>query len=163
MLFIIWLLLNNSIAPFFAVTGAVLALGIPLVLRPLFDPRPCIKKPLIGCRYLLTVLGDITIANIQVAIRILGPIKRLRPGFVRVPLDLNHPLPVTILACTVSLTPGTVSAEVSFPGEGAKACGENPGGAGFLLIHSLDIEDEADLIHTIKNRYEAPLKEVFQC
>jgi multicomponent K+:H+ antiporter subunit E len=33
----------------------------------------------------------------------------------------------------------------------------------YLLIHVLDLADEQVLINTIKQRYEAPLKEIFRC
>ena len=91
---------------------------------------------------------------------ILGPTKRLRPGFVKVPLDLSHDMPITILASTVSLTPGTVSAEV-YPIPESLAEGEEIEQR-YLLIHVLDLADE-QLINKIKQRYEAPLKEIFRC
>ena len=77
------------------------------------------------------------------------------------PLDLTHSMPITILASTVSLTPGTVSAEV-YPWSESSTEGEGCEQR-FLLIHVLDLKDEQALINTIKQRYEAPLKEIFQC
>jgi multicomponent K+:H+ antiporter subunit E len=70
-------------------------------------------------------------------------------------------MPITILASTVSLTPGTVSAEV-YPIPESLAEGEEPTQR-YLLIHVLDLKDEEALIKNIKQRYEAPLKEIFQC
>ncbi|MBA6363850.1 Na+/H+ antiporter subunit E, partial [Colwellia sp. BRX8-8] len=67
----------------------------------------------------------------------------------------------TILASTVSLTPGTVSAEV-YPWRESLSEGEKLEQQ-FLLIHVLDLKDEQALIKMIKQRYEAPLKEMFQC
>ena len=104
---------------------------------------------------------DIITANMQVALLILGPVKKLRPAFVKVPIELSHAMPITILASTVSLTPGTVSAEV-YPIPESLAEGEQPTQR-YLLIHVLDLDDEQALIDTIKQRYEAPLKEIFQC
>jgi multicomponent K+:H+ antiporter subunit E len=69
---------------------------------------------------------------------------------VQYPLDLREDFSITLLASTVSLTPGTVSADVSAD-------------RGTLLIHALDVADEAALIAQIKQRYEAPLKEIFEC
>ena len=70
-------------------------------------------------------------------------------------------MPITILASTVSLTPGTVSAEV-YPWTECMNEGEVTEQR-FLLIHVLNLTDEQALINTIKQRYEAPLKEIFQC
>jgi multicomponent K+:H+ antiporter subunit E len=101
------------------------------------------------------------VANLQVALLILGPSKNLRPGFVKVPIDLMHEMPITILASCVSLTPGTVSAEV-YPLIKSLNEDDEPVQR-YLLIHVLDLDDEQALIKQIKARYEAPLKEIFQC
>ncbi len=78
-----------------------------------------------------------------------------------VPLDIDQAMPITILASTVSLTPGTVSAEV-YPWPESVKSGEKSERK-YLLIHVLDLTDEQALIDTVKSRYEAPLKEIFEC
>ncbi|WP_423185384.1 Na+/H+ antiporter subunit E [Alishewanella sp. d11] len=161
LLFCVWLLLNQSAAPIHLFFGTVLAIVIPWLCYRLRDPQPLIQRPFLTLRYMLRVLADIVTANAEVALLILGPVKRLRPAFVRVPLDLQHNLPLTILAGTVSMTPGTVSADI-YPSVEHLAPDE-PLPQRWLLIHVLDLEDEAALIATIKSRYEAPLKEIFQC
>ncbi len=161
LLFLAWLLLNNSVSAGHIVLAIILAIVIPLVTSPFRTKQPLIIKPGLAFRHLMLVLYDIITANFQVAMLILGPTKNLTPGFVKVPLDLTHSMPITILASTVSLTPGTVSAEV-YPWE--ENITENKGSKQkFLLIHVLNLKDEQALINTIKQRYEAPLKEIFQC
>ncbi|PKN32477.1 MAG: cation:proton antiporter, partial [Deltaproteobacteria bacterium HGW-Deltaproteobacteria-19] len=93
---------------------------------------------------------DIVVANLTVARLILGPTRLLRPAFIRLPLDLKNDFAITLLAHTISLTPGTVSAQVAEDRQS-------------LLIHALDLDDEALLVERIKQRYEAPLKEIFPC
>lgn len=161
LLFIVWLLLNNSLSNGHILLAATLAIIIPLATSPFRTKQPLVVKPGLAFKYLLLVLYDIITANIQVAILILGPNKKLTPGFVKVPLDLSHSVPITILASTVSLTPGTVSAEV-YPWAESVDEGASPDER-FLLIHVLNLEDEEALIQEIKTRYEAPLKEIFQC
>ena len=161
LLFIVWLLLNQSVEAVHLFFGALLSILIPLLTLSFRDPQPLIERPLLALRYILRVFGDIITANAQVAVLILGPTKRLNPAFVKVPLDLSHELPITILASTVSMTPGTVSAEV-YPSAESLAEGE-PMPQRWLLIHVLNLSDEAELIASIKQRYEAPLKEIFQC
>tara|TARA_R110002126_G_scaffold98045_35_gene228214 strand:+ start:9195 stop:9731 length:537 start_codon:yes stop_codon:yes gene_type:complete len=161
LLFLVWLLLNQSLEPIHLFFGAILALIIPWISAKFRDPQPLIERPLLAMRYILRVFGDIITANAQVAVLILGPQRRLNPAFVRMPLDLQHDLPITILASTVSMTPGTVSADV-YPCGDTVADGEVITER-WLLIHVLNLEDEAELIATIKSRYEAPLKEIFQC
>ena len=161
LLFLVWLLLNNSISIGHLVLAAILAIVIPLVTSPFRTKQPLMIKPGLALRHLMLVLYDIVTANVQVAILILGPTKKLTPGFVKVPLNLTHSMPITILASTVSLTPGTVSAEV-YPWRDSFTEGNNSEQR-FLLIHVLDLKDEQALINTIKQRYEAPLKEIFEC
>jgi multicomponent K+:H+ antiporter subunit E len=161
LLFIVWLLLSNSASVGHIVLATFLALVIPLVTGPFRTKQPLIVKPGLAFRHLMLVLYDIITANVQVAILILGPTKKLTPGFVKVPLDLTHSMPITILASTVSLTPGTVAAEV-YPCSESFTEGSDSEQR-FLLIHVLDLKDEQALINTIKQRYEAPLKEIFQC
>lgn len=150
LLFVVWLLMNNTLAVGHIFLAATLAFTIPLLVNGLQNPQPTIRKPLLALRYFLLVLMDIVIANMQVAVLILGPLKKIQPGFVAVPLDINQNLPITLLASTVSLTPGTVSCDVS---EDKR----------WLYIHALNLVDEQALIHSIKTRYEAPLKEIFGC
>lgn len=161
LLFFVWLLLNNSYSLGHIILGGLLATVIPLITLRFREPQPLIIKKWLAFKHLLLVLYDIVTANVHVAFLILGPIKKLRPAFVKVPLDLTHEMPITLLASTVSLTPGTVSAEV-YPFPESLAEGEEVKER-YLLIHVLDLKDEAELIATIKRRYEAPLKEIFQC
>ncbi|CAM4359031.1 Na+/H+ antiporter subunit E [Pseudoalteromonas ostreae] len=161
LLFVVWLLLNNSVSVGHIVLAVIFAILIPLVSFPFREPQPLIIKPGLALKQLIIVMYDIITANMQVALLILGPVKKLRPAFVKVPIELSHAMPITILASTVSLTPGTVSAEV-YPIPESLAEGEQPTQR-YLLIHVLDLDDEQALIDTIKQRYEAPLKEIFQC
>lgn len=161
LLFVVWLLLNNSVSAGHIVLAVIFAILIPLVSFPFREPQPLIIKPGLALKQLIIVMYDIITANMQVALLILGPVKKLRPAFVKVPIELSHAMPITILASTVSLTPGTVSAEV-YPIPESLDEGEQPTQR-YLLIHVLDLDDEQALIDTIKQRYEAPLKEIFQC
>lgn len=158
LLFVVWILLNNSLAPVHLLAGAVLAVLIPLLSASFSDPQPPVRRWSQAFVYVGKVLLDIVVANMQVIKLVLGPNKQLRPGFVLVPLAITEALPLTILAGTVSLTPGTVSAEI-LPYQ-LDASSAKPR---YLLLHVLDLQDEAALIASIKQRYEQPLKEIFQC
>ena len=147
---IVWLLLNNSFSVGQIILGLILAIAIPRLAYPLQAKRSRIKKPLKALRFMLLVFWDIVVANFEVAIKVLMPSALLRPAFIAVPLDLREDLPITLLTSTVSLTPGTVSAEVS---EDRR----------WLYVHALDMRDEAEVIALIKQRYERPLKEIFGC
>ncbi len=148
-LWIVWLLLNDFTAGHM-VLGAILAIGITWLILPLSDPHPSIKKPVLAIQYIGRVLKDIVISNFIVAKQVLQPNNKLKPGFIAMPLDMEEPFPLAVLASTISLTPGTVSADFS---DDMKV----------LYIHVLNLENEQELIAELKKRYEAPLKEIFGC
>ena len=57
-------------------------------------------------KLLVLVMWDILVANVQVARLTLGPIQRLRPAFVEVPIELENDLAISVLVSIVSLTRG---------------------------------------------------------
>lgn len=147
-LFLVWQALNNGVSGGSVVMGLLLAWLLPLITRNFWPDRPGIQHPIRFSVYIVRVLFDIIIASVEVAILVLIPGRQPKPAFVSFPLELEHPLAITTLASTISLTPGTVSADISDDKK-------------LLLIHVLDLDDEAALIDTIKRRYELPLKEIF--
>ena len=147
-LLVVWLLLNNTLAPAHLLLGALLAWLLPLLAAP-FRPAPVrLRRPLLAARLLARVLWDIVLANLEVARRILGPEDALTPCFVWVPLDIEHPWGIATLAGIITLTPGTVSSDLSADRR-------------YLLVHALNEGDPAALVADIKTRYERPLMEIF--
>lgn len=146
----VWLLLGNTLAPGQILLGLLLALALPLFTVRFWPDRPQLRRPLKIPAYILMLLWDITVANLTVARLILGPADRLRPAFILLPLDLRHDFAIVVLSSTISLTPGTVSADIS-PDRRS------------LLIHALDVENPEQTVAQLKNRYERPLQEIFEC
>ncbi|MGM0571675.1 Na+/H+ antiporter subunit E [Marinobacter sp.] len=147
-LFVVWQFLADSVTGASVVMGLILGVVIPQITHRFWPDSPSMKKPWVLVRYLTVVLYDIIVASISVTILILSP-RQPRSAFVSYPLQLHDPLGITILANTISLTPGTVSADVSDDGT-------------LLLIHALDVDDDAELIRAIHQRYEKPLLEMFR-
>ncbi|NVD36118.1 Na+/H+ antiporter subunit E [Marinobacter lutaoensis] len=148
-LFVTWQLLSDGISGGSLVLGFVLAWAIPQITQGFWPERPSFLNVWRMPRYLLRVIRDIVTASFQVAALILSG-RRPRPRFVCYPLELEHPLAISILASTISLTPGTVSADVSDDQR-------------TLLIHALDADSDQQVIDTIRERYEQPLLEMFPC
>ncbi|MBN3856468.1 Na+/H+ antiporter subunit E [Paraburkholderia sp. Ac-20340] len=150
-LLVCWVLLMNDVSPGNLLLGAVLGIviafcvGEGLWLAPVRFGRPWLLLRLFG-----HVLIDIVVANVEVALLVLGPTQRLRPAFIEVPLDSTHEIALTALISIVSLSPGTLCAELSDDRTR-------------LIVHVLDLADEAALVASIKSRYEAPLLEIFAC
>jgi multicomponent K+:H+ antiporter subunit E len=148
-LLVLWLLLVNDIAAGHVVLGGILAVLIPLFTAPFWTDRVVIKKPLVLIRFGIVVFWDIVVANVIVSQLILfhRP-ETLQPKFLVIPLDARSPYAIAILAGTITMTPGTVSADLDREGR-------------HLLVHALSESDPEAAIFNIKRRYERPLKEVF--
>lgn len=145
---VFWLLMTDS----FNLGQALLGLLLGLVV-PLFAARLDREFARIGSlrplpKLIATVLWDILVSNVRVAIQVLGPEKRLHPGFIWVPLDIGNIHGIAALTSLITLTPGTVSAALSDDRR-------------YLLVHVLNLADEDALVDEIKTRYEAPLMEIF--
>ena len=87
--------------------------------------------------------------NVEVTWIVLNrPNAKLHPAWVVIPLDLRQPEAISILAGTITLTPGTVTADLSDGGHS-------------LLVHALDTDNPDAVRDAIKHRYERRLKEIF--
>ncbi|MDP3897049.1 MAG: Na+/H+ antiporter subunit E [Mesorhizobium sp.] len=147
---VVWLLLNNDLALGHVVLGLALGVLIPLGTSAYWPGRPHIRAPLMIVEFALVVLWDIVVSNVQVAYLILfRRSDSLRSQFITIPLDLKTPEAITVLAGTITMTPGTVSADVSADGHA-------------LLVHCLETDSAADTVAQIKDRYERRLKRIFE-
>lgn len=145
----VWLLLVGELSAGQLLLGALLALVLPWIAQRLRQTRARMRAPLTMLKLAGVVLWDIVVSNIQVARVILGPESAIRPGFVRIPLDIRNPHGIATLAGIITMTPGTVSADLS-PDHS------------HLLVHFLNLDDAQAQIDQIKQRYEAPLREIFR-
>ncbi len=149
-LILLWLLLVNSIHPGHVVLASILSWVIAYTTRSFWPQAMQTKKPLLAGLYLARLMWDILVANWQVARMILLPSRRLQPAFITYPLTLEMDFTITLLANTISMTPGTVVVDFSHDRRS-------------LLIHALHALDNDEAIAEIKHRYEMPLKEIFEC
>ena len=149
LLAVVWTLLQNQVSAGMVVFGVILGIVIPRMTYVWWPDRPSGFRLGKMMSYVFIVLWDIMVANVQVAwIVLTRPNSKLRPTWVVVPLDLRLPEAITILAGTITLTPGTVSADLSDEGR----C---------LLIHTLDTDNPDKVRDEIKQRYERRLMEIF--
>lgn len=145
----VWLMLVNRIALNSVLFGALVGFVIPHLTKAYWPERRMPVRIGKSVTYLLLVIYDIVRANISVAMIVLfKPNDQMQPAWVVVPLDVTRPEAITALAATITLTPGTLSCDLS---EGGTA----------LLVHCLHAPDPDDIVADIKLRYEARLKEIF--
>lgn len=146
---IVWILLQNKISAGMVVFGIILGIIIPRMTSIWWPDTPKGLRMGRMAVYSVIVIWDIIVANIQVAWIVLTvPNAKLKPCWIVVPLQLKQPEAITVLAGTITLTPGTVSADLSDEGHS-------------LLVHVLHTDDPDAVRDDIKTRYERRLLEIF--
>lgn len=147
---VLWLLLANSLALGQLLLAVGLGTLVPLLTSDWWPDRPRIHRPFGLLAFGFLVLWDVIIANFQVArIILFMPRASIRSVWVCVPLDLTSPEAMSLLAGTITMTPGTLTADFSADRRS-------------LLVHALHAPDPASLVATIKSRYEARLKRIME-
>ena len=148
-LLLMWLLLTSfSLGQ--VLLGGVVATAASRAMAALQPSKPRIRRWSVIPGLAGTVALDILRSNIAVLSIVVAGRRRERvSGFVAIPLDLRDPTGLAILSCIVTSTPGTAWVEYDPV-------------SGVLLIHVLDLIDMDDWVTLIKNRYEAPLMEIFE-
>jgi multicomponent K+:H+ antiporter subunit E len=148
-LIVVWMFLLNQFTLGGFLLGAVLGIIIPRITSHFWPERPRITAYGKAVYFVGLVAWDIVLANMAVAKLILFvPNKKLRTHWIAVPLDIQSPEGITTLAGVITLTPGTVSSDLSDDGR-------------TLLVHCLDTVDVEQSIAHIKSRYEQKLMEIF--
>ena len=149
-LFVVWLLLHQSLEAATLLMAAVLALVVPLLTAGLRPARVRMRHPRVALRLLVHVLFDMVVSARDVALTLLTRHRsEIRSYFVHVPLRLRDPNGLAVLAMIFCVTPGT-------------AWGELARDSSVLLVHVLGEEDEAAFIDKVRRRYEQPLMEIFE-
>ena len=99
--------------------------------------------------FIFFFLYELTKANLEVAYEVLTPKHNMTPGIIKFPLDAETDFEITFLANLISLTPGTLSLDVS---DDKKV----------LYIHSMYIKDRELFISGIKNGFEKRILEILR-
>lgn len=146
---VVWVLLQNDVTAGMVVFGIILGIIIPWITQIWWPNTPQGFRMGKMISYSVMVIWDIMVANVQVAWIVLTvPNSKLKPAWIVVPLELKAPEAITLLAGTITLTPGTVSADLSDEGHS-------------LLVHVLHTDDPDEVRDQIKSRYERRLVEIF--
>lgn len=146
---LVWIALVNKVTPGNVVLAVIFGLAVPMITAPYWPDRPRVRNPAAIAGYILVVMWDIVVANFEVASIILFRRNAdLKSHWIVIPLDLTSAEAITVLAGTITMTPGTVSASLSAD-------------ARSILVHCLHADDPDKVRDTIKSRYERRLKEIF--
>jgi multicomponent K+:H+ antiporter subunit E len=149
-LLVLWLLINQSLSPGHIVLGSMLGIALAWAMVSLQPNKTRLKK----LSRIAVLVGHVAIDVLRSNIAVMRVILRsgTRPvnsGFVAIDISLRDENALALLVCILTATPGTAWLEFDRQ-------------TGILLIHVLDAEDGQPWAELIKNRYEAPLKEIFE-
>ncbi|WP_209328976.1 Na+/H+ antiporter subunit E [Lunatimonas salinarum] len=99
--------------------------------------------------FIFFFLYELIKANIQVAYEVITPSHLMSPGIIKIPLTAKTDLEITLLANLITLTPGTLSLDVS---DDRKV----------LYVHAMHVKDRDKFIDDIKNGFERRLLEILR-
>ena len=145
-----WMALWGAFSVQSAVTGLLFGILSTLLFRQLYRPRSTRWRPRRLRPLQVLALGGIFLwelikSTLSVTREVLRPTIRINPAIIAVPLDARSDVQITALANLVSLTPGTLSLEVSSDRR-------------TLFVHALTIDDDGTKTrHAIKTRLERPV------
>ena len=144
---LVWLALQSTLDWPQPLVALLLGLAIPRLVAGFLGEGTRLRSAATAVRLVLVVLRDVVVANVEVAWIVINPWSKPQPAWLHVPLALEHPSAIGVLAAIITTTPGTVSCVVD---ETRRE----------IVVHALDCRDPAAMVAQIKARYEAPLKEI---
>ncbi|HLA42991.1 MAG TPA: Na+/H+ antiporter subunit E, partial [Aggregatilineales bacterium] len=121
-----------------------------LLRKTLLRQQSSYFKKVFQVIYFFVYFGwELLLANLRVAYEVMTPGYRIRPGIVAVPLSLKSDLEISILANLITLTPGTLSLDVSTDNR-------------TLYVHCMFLDDVEEFRESIKQGFEKRVHELFE-
>ena len=128
--------------------GLLLGYLVLMVVGPAIDKSNYTRRVWKGITLILFFLKELVVSSVRVAIDVMRPGFRMQSGVVDIPLSVTSDIEITLLANMISLTPGTLSLEVS---EDRKE----------LFIHAMYIDEGVEYVRkSIKDGLERHIMEV---
>jgi multicomponent Na+:H+ antiporter subunit E len=144
-----WSGLSGEFGPTNMLIGLLLGYLVLFVSRRAIGPTDYfIKVPLVFA-FAGYFLRELVVANVRVAYDVLTPQPRMQPRIVALPLRARTPAEITALSYLISLTPGTLSMDVSTDRK-------------VLYIHAMYARDPDAVRHELTNGIERRLLQVMR-
>lgn len=106
------------------------------------------QKVVRAFRFLIYFLYELTKANLRVAHDVITPTDYSTPGIIAIPLDVKSDVEITLLSIVISLTPGTLTLDVSPDKK-------------WIYVHFMFIDDLEQAKKNIKEGFEKQIIELF--
>ncbi|OIN97732.1 hypothetical protein AUJ66_02365 [Candidatus Desantisbacteria bacterium CG1_02_38_46] len=153
-LFLLWLLLTWTFNYQDVTIGLILSLFIAILMGDIFTEHPGkfkdIKRYLWMIAYIPYFFWYCILANFDVAYRVLHPKMPIKPGIVKVKTNLKSDAGRTFLANSITLTPGTLSVDIT--------------DEGYLYVHWINVKtiDIEEASKEIVAKFEYFLKHIYE-
>ena len=151
---VVWLLLNWIPDWQHVVTGVFVAALVAYLTGDFFVQRPHlfahVGRYLWFLYYIPIFIWECFKANIDVAYRVIHPDMPIHPGIVKVKTTLKNPAGRTMLANSITLTPGTLTVDIADDD--------------YLYIHWINVksDDIEEATRHIVQRFEKVLRRIFE-
>lgn len=145
---LIWGVVTNSFSPSNLIFGYVLAFVCLWLVRERFDQHN-FYRPFRILRLIALFVYELALSGFRVARDTLSPRMDFRPAIIAFPLELESPVGIMLLANLITLTPGTLSVDVSTD-------------RSTLYIHAMDVDDADELRADIRNGFERRIREALE-
>ena len=147
---LLWALLTGNVSVGNLTLGFVLGYFALTLLYPATGKRVSyFQKTIQFIRFALFFTKELIVSSWRVSLDVVKPLPLMRPGVIGIPLDAETDLEITMLANIISLTPGTLSLDVS-PDRKT------------LYIHAMYVIDADELRREIKDGLERRLLELLR-
>ncbi|MDL2260780.1 Na+/H+ antiporter subunit E [Methanimicrococcus sp. OttesenSCG-928-J09] len=155
----IWILLSGSFTIGNYLLGVLFSVLILYPFRDMFTftdtAGDVIRKIPAKIKYTYVLFREILKANLFMMHKILQPKLDIRPGIIAYPFTTSRSISTTMLANTISLTPGTLIMDVHVKNKTLK-------GPGIFYVHSIYVESPKEVRDTIREDLEEVVLEAFE-
>lgn len=141
LLAVVWMMITGNFEPGNLALGFLLGFLIVFFVGPVIGVAGYTTRVIALLRLVLFFLVDLIRSNLRMAYDVVWPRMDTRPGVVAVPIDANSDIEIVLLANLITLTPGSLSLDVSDD-------------RNTLYLHVMDLRDPDGLIRKVKNGYE---------
>ena len=153
LLFFAWLMLTSSLHYQELIAGALIAAALAVFLSgvlPASGKGSFVKRSVMFPVYLIFLLKEMFIANLDVAYRVLHPKMPIKPGIIKVRPEVESDMGRLVLANSITLTPGTLTVDLTDDG--------------YLYVHWINVksDDTEQATKLIARRFEWFLQKIFE-
>lgn len=146
---VLWMSLQGEFNSGHFISGFVVGYLVLLICRPALPESSYTRKVWQVANLVVYLLWHILLANVQIALRVLSPRLNIQPAMIAVPLRARSDLEITLLANLITLTPGTLSVDLS-------------ANRSTLYVHAMDLRDPRQFKRSIREGLERRVLEVLR-